>query len=199
MPNWCENKLRVSHSDPAALEKFMEAWNSGALLQTLLPCPQELIDTMAGSIGGSADKSQQYKKELLEFKEQLNLKYFGYRNWYDWCVAEWGTKWDIGRQAERHESAEVEADAQGNEFIEVDFESAWSPPTGAYDKLTDLGYIIEAYYYEPGVGFCGRYDSDGDQTFEIRGGYKWVRKNVPRDIDEAFRITENMQQYAEEE
>lgn len=197
MPNWCENKLRITHPDPAALEKFKQGWNSGYVFQALIPCPKELIDTMSGSYGVSEDKSHQYKKELHAYQEQLNLKYFGHKNWYDYCIAEWGTKWDVGYRDEHENTANIEEDGEGNPFIEVDFDSAWSPPTNAYDKLTDLGYTIEAYYYEPGMGFCGRYDECGDQTFEVKGNSKWVKKNIPRDIEEAFNMIETMENYEE--
>lgn len=197
MPNWCNNTLKVTHSDPAALEKFRDAWNSGAVFQTLLPCPQELIDTMAGSYGESQDKSKQYEKELHAVRENLNVKYFGYKNWYDYCVAEWGTKWDVGYNPDVDNTATIEEDEDGNKFVHVDFDSAWSPPTDAYDKLVDLGYGINAYYYEPGVGFCGRYDEEGDQTFEIRNNSKWVKRNIPADIEEAFNIINDLREMEE--
>ena len=114
MPNWCENKLRITHSDPAALFKFKEGWNSGKVFEALIPCPKELMDTMSGSYGISDDKSQQYKKELHSYQEILNLKYFGYKNWYDYCIAEWGTKWDIGYNSDRDNLALIEEDGAGD-------------------------------------------------------------------------------------
>ena len=198
MPNWCENKLRITHSDPAALFKFKEGWNLGRVFEALIPCPKELMDTMSGSYGISDDKSQQYKKELHSYQEILNLKYFGYKNWYDYCIAEWGTKWDIGYNSDHNNLALIEEDGAGDQFIEVSFDSAWSPPINAYDKLVDLGYGVDAYYYEPGMAFCGRYDECGDQYFEIKGDSKWVRKNIPRDVEEAFNMIETMENFEEE-
>lgn len=191
MPNWCDNKLRVTHSDPAALEKFKDAWNSGELLQTLIPCPAELTNTMCGF------KAEGYERELHELQQKLNEKHFGYANWYDWRVNEWGTKWDVGYRDDRENLAVIETDPDGVPFIEVGFDSAWSPPVEAYDKLTDMGYTIQAYYYEPGMAFCGRYDEDGDFTLKIEGNYKWAKKHLPQDINEAFGIVETMMNYEE--
>lgn len=197
MPNWCDNKLRVTHADPAALEKFKEAWNSGNLFQILIPCPKELMDTRSVGFALSKDGVKSYEQRLQEFRESLNVELFGYKSWYEYCVAEWGTKWDIGYRDERTNLAIIETDAEGQPFIEVDFDSAWSPPTNAYDKLVNMGYVIQAYYYEPGMGFCGRYDEDGDFTIKIEGNSKWAKKNIPMDIDEAFGVTETMQGYEE--
>jgi hypothetical protein len=32
MPNWCDNTLRISHPDPAIMEKAAAAWNKGEFL-----------------------------------------------------------------------------------------------------------------------------------------------------------------------
>lgn len=187
MPNWCMNRLIVKHQDPKKLEEFVEAWNSGGLLGKLIPCPKELRDTMSGS------HSDPYQKQLHEFQMELNKRYFGYKDWYDWCIANWGTKWDIGRN-ESDAPAEI---VDGR--VVVGFDSAWSPPRAAYETLIDRGFVIDAHYYEPGMGFCGRYDEDGDFYLEIRGDSKWVRKNIPRDIDETFCISEDMMEMEMEE
>ena len=60
-----------------------------------------------------------------------------------------------------------------------------------------MGYGIEAYYFEPGMAFCGRYDECGDFTLKIEGDSKWARKNIPRDIDDAFHISESMAEWEE--
>ena len=173
MPNWCNNIMTISHDDPAMMEKALEAWNSGKFLQTMIPCPQPLIDTVSGSVGRIGDDPLvNYRVELHETQMALNEKHFGHKDWYSWCVANWGTKWDIeGEKVELH----------GNIFT-VQFDSAWSPPTGAYDKLSDMGYQIKAYYYEPGCDFCGEWINGEEETFSIR--------NAPKRIDEMFCISE---------
>ena len=46
MPNWCNNTMTITHSNPALIEKALDAWNSGQFLQTLIPCQKDLIDTV---------------------------------------------------------------------------------------------------------------------------------------------------------
>ena len=119
-----------------------------------MPC----VSGYVGSVGD--DPLISHKAELHEAQQNLNLKYFGHKNWYDWKVANWGTKWDVG--AEGNETVDLD----GNTFG-VGFCSAWSPPTSAYEKLAEMGFYIKAYYYEPGMGFCGRWEDGAEEFIEI--------------------------------
>lgn len=135
-PNWCYNSITVTHKDPVMLERFKKAADTG-ILQEFIPCPQELLDTPAN----------------FEVDEK-NVKKYGYSNWYDWNVANWGTKWDF-----TCEDVEIVGDT-----ISTFFDSAWSPPTRAYEKLKQFGFVIDALYHEPGMVFAGRW-SDGDEEY----------------------------------
>lgn len=77
---------------------------------------------------------------------------------YGWCVQEWGTKWDISNQ-------DVQED--GTNDASVSFDSAWGPPIAFYDKMKELGFDVDATYYEEGMQFAGHYSSeDGDYSYE---------------------------------
>lgn len=141
---------------------------------------------MAGSYGRH-DQLSNYRSDLLEFQEKLNLKYFGHKNWYDWCIAEWGTKWDIGRASE-HDPL-VEIDDGDWPTMTLSFESAWSPPIQAYEKLEAMGFIITAQYFEPGCGFCGEWKNGED--------YEYPLEKAPRHLDEMYGISEILAEYAE--
>jgi len=186
MPNWCNNDLMIQHMDRAMMEKARDGFNEGKMLQALIPCPEPLRDTMAGSYGRH-DQLSNYRSDLLEFQEKLNLKYFGHKNWYDWCIAEWGTKWDIGRASE-HDPL-VEIDDGDWPTMTLSFESAWSPPIQAYEKLEAMGFIITAQYFEPGCGFCGEYKNGKD--------YEYPLEKAPRHLDEMYGISEVLAEYAE--
>lgn len=77
-------------------------------------------------------------------------------NWYDWRIANWGTKWDI-----ELENIKVASDGK---TLTANFASAWSPPIEAYEKLKEQGYKISAFYSEMMMGFAGRFE-DGMQEF----------------------------------
>lgn len=87
---------------------------------------------------------------------------------YSTAVEEWGTKWDVSNG---------EIDSEGNGF----FDTAWGPPIEAYDKLTELGFNIDATYHEPGMCFAGHYTSeDGDECYE----YDFSKEDWRDDIDD---------------
>jgi len=83
--------------------------------------------------------------------------------WYDFCVNNWGTKWDIGADigTDREEWHGLKATRVGNQ-VSTTFDSAWAPPVGLYEKLVELGYKVEATYFEPGMAFCGVWDNGDD-------------------------------------
>jgi len=190
MPNWCNNDLMIQHMDRAMMETARDEFNRvggvNGMLSALIPCPEPLRDTMAGSYGRH-DQLSNYRSDLLEFQEKLNLKYFGHKNWYDWCVAEWGTKWDIGRASE-HDPL-VEIDDGDWPTMTLSFESAWSPPIQAYEKLEAMGFIITAQYFEPGCGFCGEYKNGKD--------YEYPLEKAPRHLDEMYGISDTLAEYDE--
>lgn len=48
MPNWCFNKLTVSHSDKSAVERFVNAYNKGSLCNEFIPEPKDIGDNWYG-------------------------------------------------------------------------------------------------------------------------------------------------------
>ena len=84
--------------------------------------------------------------------------------WYSWRVENWGTKWDVSE-----EGLEFIDHEDGTASISGWFDSAWSPPIGAYEQLAaDFdSCIIECSYYEPGMDFGGFWSSEnGDEYFD---------------------------------
>jgi len=51
-------------------------------------------------------------------------------------------------------------------WLTMTFETAWGPPQGIYEKLEEQGYEVTAYYYEPGSGFCGKYEEGCDYCID---------------------------------
>ena len=185
MPNWCDNTLELRHEDPAMIKRAKEAFEAGRLQDEFIPVPQQLADTRAGFYGKDT-----YEQELLEATEVLNVKWFNHKNWWDFCVQEWGTKWDVG--------TEGYINAEDPNYLSLSFQSAWSPPIDAYAKLLDMGFEVYALYYESGMGFCGCFDQGIDDCYSIDGNSKWVVDCIPDYIDEAFCISESMAEWEEE-
>jgi hypothetical protein len=109
---------------------------------------------------------------------------------YEFCVSNWGTKWDVGG----------ELDIISKNVVNLSFDSAWSPPIDVFSKMEELGFEVEAFYYEPGMCFCGKYTDGYDDYYELSGqDGDWVRDNIPTEIDEMFAISENLDQQEYEE
>lgn len=151
MPNWCLNNLTIKHEDPEMIKRVAKSFKKGAFLQEFIPVPKELLKTEA--IIFSEDKKQ---KE----KEKENIAKYGFANWYSFCLAKWGTKWDVGG-----EYATIEKESANELFLS--FDSAWSPPIDAYNALIEMGFEIEATYYEPGCYFIGEYENGEDHCYQI--------------------------------
>lgn len=185
MPNWCGNTVTLSHNDPAMIIRAKDAFVRGEFLHEFVPVPQALRDTVSGSMGED-------KRAAHEAQMTANLAAHGYKDWYDFCVNEWGTKWDVGDGDGINEVT--------NHTLTVYFDSAWAPPCGAYEKMADLGFEIDAMYYEPGMAFCGRWTNDsGDDYYEYsKMSIDEIEKMLPKEINEAFCITEDMAMWAAE-
>ena len=189
MPNWCNNTVEINHPDPAKMYALVEAINEGNFCKFVIPVPESL-NIIAGRAGADDNPEQ----IALEAAEKSNLEKYGFANWYDYCVAKWGTKWDV----DPYEKVEYD-DQHDKDGIVFGFDSAWSPPTGVYEALLEQGYSVRGYYYESGMAYCGVWDEGFDDYFEI-GGQTWeqVRDEIPEALDEMFCISENMQMWEEE-
>ena len=185
MPNWCNNNLILEHDDPAMITRAKEALDRGEFLNEFIPVPQELKDTISGFHG---DPEEQRK---LEAQTQSNIKKFGYGNWYDFCVGEWGTKWDVGGDGQTDVHPE-------GKMLHTTFDSAWSPPVNAYEKLEALGFRVEAMFYESGMAFAGSYADGCCDDFSLEGmTADDIERDYP-DLDDCFGISESIREYEAE-
>ena len=105
----------------------------------------------------------------------------------------WGTKWDI---------CEPQIIDSSDQYVEVVFQTAWSPPLEFYEMVENVHEIeVEALFYESGMAFMGGY-KDG-QTWD----HPWPETpedydNIPDELDNAFGIheywwSEGIEEYAE--
>ena len=185
MPNWCNNSVEIYHDDPKMIERVRTAFNDGRLLDEFIPVPQALRDTVSGSMG--EDKRAEH-----EAQQAANVEKHGYANWYDFCVNEWGTKWDIGADGNPPQ------DFPGG--LMLGFESAWSPPIGAYEKLTEQGFRIRAMYFEPGMAFAGVWDNGDDDYYEYGDmSSDEVAEALPAELNDMFCISDTVAEYEAEE
>ncbi len=146
MPNWCLNKLTISHEDRSKVMEFVHAYKEGKACEHYLPRPAD-------------------------------------QDWYEWNIANWGTKWDIG--SDNGEVHGLNPTITGNEAT-MSFDSAWSPPIGLYKELVLRGFRVVASYFEPGMAYCGVW-TDGDDLYTEYGDDKGL---IPVQVWEDYNLGE---------
>lgn len=136
------------------------------------------------TISGSKEKLDILEKAANEGNLLETIAPIG--EWkYETALNTWGTKWDISE-------AGVERD---DEFLYINFDSAWSPPVLAYEALIEQEGIdsVFASYFEPGMDFCGSWE-DGYDNY-IEGVGELVHKNESywppgfKDLNEEYDFT----------
>ena len=185
MPNWCNNTLTLEHEDPAMIARARAAFAAGAFLHEFIPVPLCLTETMSGSYGDPVKQAE------LEKSQQDNLNAYNYKTWYDFCVAEWGTKWDVGG-----------GDGYINDIdggLILSFDSAWAPPINAYAQLIEQGFKVHAMYYEPGMAFAGVWEDGSDDYYEYGGmNSDEIEETLPVELDEAYGISQAVSEWEQE-
>jgi len=152
MPNWCWQYAEVSGRD----EDIMELINAMRVkdgstdpeekysLNQLYPIPQDLADTISGSLANGDEQDENQRKQAE------NMIKYGHKDWYDWANAKWDTKWG---------ACDVELDPEDllNGSLHFKFESAWSPAIGLLRKVSELfpKLVIGVHYTEEAEFFAG--------------------------------------------
>lgn len=181
MPNWCNNNLTLEHDDPVMIKRAYDALERQEFLSEFIPVPEDL-QIVAGRLGDGDEQKE------LERKTAENVAKYGYGNWYDYCVGEWGTKWDVGDQG----CSDIHPDGR---MLHTSFDSAWSPPVNAYAKLEALGFRVNAMFYESGMAFAGTYSDGNCDDFSLEGmSADEIERDYP-ELDEAFCISESIREY----
>lgn len=122
MPNWCSNELTV-YGEKEELQKFLNK--------------VQINDINS--------------EEALSFAVAAPIpEEFRDKGWYEWCIENWGTKWDA--QEVRAEEIDPE-----QEYLKWFFETAWSPPVAWLTKIATMfpTLSIRLKYEEEGAGFMG--------------------------------------------
>jgi hypothetical protein len=176
MPNWCNNNITIS----GPTETIKQLWDD-------------------------AQTAHVYTVEVDG--EEITKREFGLLNamapigeWeYGTAVDTWGTKWDIS-----DEGLEFIDNGDGTAEITGWFDSAWSPPIGAYEKFCDDmdNCDISASYYECGMDFAGFWDGTEEHLDDLHAEYELPedeRSDLFNRLDEEWGLSEQFEEYDEDE
>jgi hypothetical protein len=139
MPNYCSNTVVVS-GDEALLKQFKKVAHqkNNDFLQNLHPMPSDINLNESNSISPA---------------------------WYEWRIANWGTKWDVNPEITK----------ENKNMIIYTFESAWSPPTHAFQYISNnypqLNFFMQ--FEEQGSDFIGQVNyQNGIESDAIEKSYQ---------------------------
>jgi len=200
MPNFCQNNLNV-WGDENELSDFKKNCLIPAnqdspndfdfTFEGLYPTPEELLANESPTNKSDDETDADYKSRLKKYEDE-----YGYTNWYEWRIHNWGTKWDAS------ESVIITNEV---DELYVGFDTAWVPPINWLKKVAikypNLNFRLD--YLEEGVDFCGAvrigegeivedegkpvYTNDsGEEVYKDEHGTWWYEKSKERVEDEAF-------------
>jgi hypothetical protein len=175
MPNHCYNILKLK-DNPKKTKQTLKPFitkNEGEEFfdfDKVIPMPTELqIESM------NADPSTKEGRELKK-KQDKNLEKYGSKDWYDWCVSNWGTKWNS------YDSS-VQEDC-------VSFNTAWAPPIPVIIELAEkTGKTWTLLYSEPGMDFCGELTADKTGWYDDK---QYTHKKAPKKFKDDMGISDDM-------
>ena len=184
MPNYVIHNVKISGSVETISKVKKQIINTkdkyGDIVpfsfQSIIPRPVSLdipsslgVDDGIDYINGSASEKKKIeetyatytdgKNRLKEFVRLAeialdNIKKYGYKNWYDWDIANWGTKWDAYC---------LSVETTDNEIM-IEFQTAWSTPKPVFLKLAEQypELMINIDYADEDWGNnCGSYSYAG--------------------------------------
>lgn len=128
MPNWVSNSVSITAENKADLDAFLEKAKGGQskIIQdtnefhfgAFIHPSDEDLPYYKGEV--EEDKPEGYENWTTEeqFAYTYKMKFAG-RDWYDWNVREWGTKWD---------SCDTDVNRLDDLKASITFQTAWSIP-----------------------------------------------------------------------
>ena len=191
MPNWCYNSLTIEGKPELIADvkrqlnkpfvKNHDSWNMTTgkmeISQTTYSNPVFAFHNIYNHIqdGVSDDDYIKQPDHTLPLEESLMFKG---NCWYDWNVRNWGTKWDVA-VSDDDKYPETELDIDVEDTLAYRFNTAWSPPTEAITKLSQMypDLAIELSYEEE-TGWGGLIQFEAGNINEIES-----YENKCRDCD----------------
>ena len=198
MPNWCKNRLTIS-GKKKEIEKCLKAIGNenGAIdFEKIIPMPSELHKVNSNGVleddmnllrkeqNGEKLSSEELKRlDEKDFQNQIShrenavlalncLEKYGYYDWYDWAIANWGTKWNAAARLDVIWISQSDDKA----MCEIIFATAWSAPLPVIKKVSEMfpNLILreEAYDYSMAWGLVYYY-TDGNWNIRIEGDFSY--------------------------
>ena len=146
MPNWCSNEVSIIAENEEGTEELKQ-FIKDCFTEEEEGDEKPLLDFE--KVIPYPDSAPPKYPQAINIEEQMKHPFSKWYNdfGYDWCIENWGTKWNACEQV----------NVLGEDEINLDFQTAWSPPQGIYKKIqTRLpNCSISWFYREDGMQLSG--------------------------------------------
>ena len=155
MPNHCHNRVTIWSEDQATIENLKNLFEDENIFGQIIPEPDwpntPLMSKDVQGIVYDRGKVGELPVKLIDPWERYVFQSTGRSDdrWYDWRVQNWDTKWDC---------YDVDIIDEDPENMEIQFNTAWSPPEAICDALREKyqdTVAISWFYDEPGCEIAG--------------------------------------------
>jgi len=161
MPNHCHNRVTfyAHHSDNHdssldQIETLKDIFTGESVFTQIIPEPDwsntPLMTSDLKRFGNDRGKVGELPQYIEDPFKRLVFKSTGHADdrWYDWRVQNWDTKWDC---------YDVVVTDDDPESLEIEFNTAWSPPEAICDKIREdyPDVSVSWFYDEPGCELAG--------------------------------------------
>ena len=163
MPNWTTNEVRFTFDMSHQKQKFLDFVKSDDNpfdFNKIIPMP-EVFNRLCtnGTVTNETcwcddSKPNGVGEQLTDLELQRLKKEHGTVSEREWCIDNWGTKWNSVHHVET-EDDEL--------YVWFGFNTAWSPPIGIAHFLKHLfmpGINFRWFYRDQSDMFCGYLDDD---------------------------------------
>ena len=145
MPNWCSNEVTIEGTKED-MAKFIEECFTDFKGTPVLDFAKVMPEPDYDKPQKDGTHNNGVQKELHDVMP----------DWWNWRNNNWGTKWNLVPDPQGN-LTNYELVEQSEELIELEFETAWSPPNGIYNeifaKYPDL--TVNWFYREDGCQLAG--------------------------------------------
>ena len=155
MPNHCHNRVTVYSANTDDVAKIKQIFEDESTFGQIIPEPDwantPLMTSELKFIGQERGKVGELPQYVdTGFGKMLRFPSTGHQDdrWYDWRIQNWDTKWD---------AYDVCVTDDDPEQLEVEFNTAWSPPEAICHALREQypDVSISWFYDEPGCEIAG--------------------------------------------
>ena len=151
MPNWCDNKLLIKADGKESLENFRSLER---LFDETLKYNSEdgYVENLLDSIIALPDVLNGTTIEKPYILPDGTTTW-----WYEWCIDNWGTKWDAVDCYMDLANLNPTSGNRGKHEMKFTFRTAWAPPVSWLEKVASIfpNLWIKLDYVGEGMEYRG--------------------------------------------